>query len=336
MKKRLLALLLCAAMLLALLGCTTASAKSVDLMQGVEPLPVEPEGAFSREGAAAITRFGLQLLGGTLDGEGSNAMVSPLSVISALAMTAQGAKGETLEEMEQVFGLELDELRRWLLAFRATLPDEEGCKLSLANAIWFKDTPSFAVNQEFLQTNASWYGADLYKAPFNDTTQKEINRWVEENTDGMIRNILDRIPESAVMYLVNALAFDGEWASIYNEGQIRESTFTTEAGEVQPVEMMYNKENRYLETDCATGFIKRYKGGQYAFAALLPKAGYTVADCASLLQGMALEELLIHPSQEPVHTGLPKFESEYTVELSGRSEERRVGKECRSRWSPYH
>ena len=24
------------------------------------------------------------------------------------------------------------------------------------------------------------------------------------------------------------------------------------------------------------------------------------------------------------------------IELSGRSEERRVGKECRSRWSPYH
>ena len=24
------------------------------------------------------------------------------------------------------------------------------------------------------------------------------------------------------------------------------------------------------------------------------------------------------------------------LELAGRSEERRVGKECRSRWSPYH
>ena len=25
-----------------------------------------------------------------------------------------------------------------------------------------------------------------------------------------------------------------------------------------------------------------------------------------------------------------------TIEKTGRSEERRVGKECRSRWSPYH
>ena len=26
----------------------------------------------------------------------------------------------------------------------------------------------------------------------------------------------------------------------------------------------------------------------------------------------------------------------FTTDLGGRSEERRVGKECRSRWSPYH
>ena len=27
---------------------------------------------------------------------------------------------------------------------------------------------------------------------------------------------------------------------------------------------------------------------------------------------------------------------DFSVRMSGRSEERRVGKECRSRWSPYH
>ena len=28
--------------------------------------------------------------------------------------------------------------------------------------------------------------------------------------------------------------------------------------------------------------------------------------------------------------------AEQALQLAGRSEERRVGKECRSRWSPYH
>src|SRR2546425_12875130 len=31
-----------------------------------------------------------------------------------------------------------------------------------------------------------------------------------------------------------------------------------------------------------------------------------------------------------------RTEPEFFADLNGRSEERRVGKECRSRWSPYH
>ena len=32
----------------------------------------------------------------------------------------------------------------------------------------------------------------------------------------------------------------------------------------------------------------------------------------------------------------PEKYPQLTIRVSGRSEERRVGKECRSRWSPYH
>jgi len=37
-------------------------------------------------------------------------------------------------------------------------------------------------------------------------------------------------------------------------------------------------------------------------------------------------------------TGRAKFGADFSLPgmLVGRSEERRVGKECRSRWSPYH
>ena len=33
---------------------------------------------------------------------------------------------------------------------------------------------------------------------------------------------------------------------------------------------------------------------------------------------------------------IDKFDLSYDVQFSTRSEKRRVGKECRSRWSPYH
>ena len=39
---------------------------------------------------------------------------------------------------------------------------------------------------------------------------------------------------------------------------------------------------------------------------------------------------------DAVHDEACKFEHVLSPEVEARSEERRVGKECRSRWSPYH
>ena len=43
----------------------------------------------------------------------------------------------------------------------------------------------------------------------------------------------------------------------------------------------------------------------------------------------------IRDVNHPTHAGAMKFKEIVEAE-SNRSEERRVGKECRSRWSPYH
>jgi serpin B len=147
-----------------------------------------------------------------------------LSVLCALSMTANGAKNDTLSQMEQVFGMNIRDLNDYLLAYLSRLPAGSKYKLSPANSIWFKDTKSLTVNGDFLQLNADYYDASIYKAAFDEKTLKDINSWVEDKTDGMIPNILDRIHPSAVMYLINALAFDAEWANIYEENQIKDAT----------------------------------------------------------------------------------------------------------------
>ena len=51
----------------------------------------------------------------------------------------------------------------------------------------------------------------------------------------------------------------------------------------------------------------------------------------------AAAELQIHSDQGFQYTWQAYFDlTKYGIILSMRSEERRVGKECRSRWSPYH
>ena len=94
-------------------------------------------------------------------------LISPLSVISALAMTGGGAKEETLRQMEEVFGMSVPELSAFLAAYQGELPAGENYRLSMANGIWFTEDERFAVEPEFLQACADSFGASARRAPFD-------------------------------------------------------------------------------------------------------------------------------------------------------------------------
>lgn len=297
---------------LQLTGCMTASAQS--LMDGIKPEEVSPSEDMTG-GNAALTDFAVRLLRTSTAG-GDEVLISPLSVICALAMTMNGAEGETLAEMEGVLGLSKDELNSYLYTYLNRLPKSEKYKISVANSIWFTDDEQFCVNNSFLQSNANYYSAEIYKTPFNRSTLHDINRWVKDETDGMIPKIIESIPEEAVMYLVNALAFEATWESIYKENQVRNGTFTTEDGATENVKMMYDEVYSYLEDGYASGFIRYYKQRRYAFVAMLPNEGVSLAEYISTLDGESLYETLSNPSHETVKTAIPKFDGEYSADLS--------------------
>ena len=306
-------LLLVCAMAVNLTGCTM-EVQAKDLMEGITPNQVNALDDLSSQNAD-VTDFAIRLFKASEE-SGKNTLISPLSVLCALAMTANGAEEETLEQMEEVLGMTTEELNLYLYSYMQNLPQGDKYKLSLANSIWFTEDERFTVNQDFLQTNADYYGADIYKAPFNDQTCKDINNWVKQNTDEMIPEILDEIPADAIMYLVNALAFEAEWSEIYEKQQVREGKFTKEDGTKQDVELMYGVEGTYLEDENATGFKKYYKGGKYAFVAMLPNEGVSVSDYVASLNGESLNAMLNNTQHTTVHTAIPKFETEYNVEMS--------------------
>jgi len=305
-------LLLVCAMAVNLTGCTM-KVQAKDLMEGITPNNVDALDDLSSQNADVID-FAIRLFKASNE-NGKNTLISPLSVLCALAMTANGAEEETLAQMEEVLGMTTDELNLYLYSYMKNLPQGDKYKLSLANSIWFTEDERFTVNQDFLQTNADYYGADIYKAPFDKQTLKDINNWVKQNTDGMIPEILDQIPPEAIMYLVNALAFEAEWSEIYEKHQVKDGEFTKEDGTKQDVKFMFGSEGTYFEDEKATGFMKRYVGGKYAFVALLPNEGVSVSEYIASLDGESLNALLTNPQYATVHT-IPKFETEYKVEMS--------------------
>jgi len=286
---------------------------AVNLMKSVKPGTVSSH-PIDEVSDAAAADFAVRLFKASMK-EGENTLISPLSVMSALAMTANGAKGTTLAQMEDVLGMPVEGLNYWLYEYLKKLSGEKS-ELRLANSIWFTDEAHFSVKEDFLQTCADYYGADIFRTTFNNAACREINSWVKERTAGMIRDILDEIPEEAVMYLVNALAFEAEWKDIYDKNQVGGGTFTTEDESTIQVDMMYCDENHYLKDEHAEGFLKFYKGAKFAFAALLPEKGMSVAEYVETLTGERLYEILSSPKITTVETAIPVFSTEYDVEMS--------------------
>ncbi len=321
MKKRWCAYLLGGCLAAGLLGCgESADAGAADLTEsyrrGVKDNEIRES---SEEFKKAYTEFAVALLSGGRSGrEGKNTMVSPLSVMTALEMTRAGAAGDTLAQMDQTLysGMIAAKGKEELMTFANRLPNTNKVRFHMADSVWFRDDAErFVPDENFLRTEAEEYDASVFSAAFDADTCDTINQWVSRETDGMVPEIVDQIPEDAVMYLVNAMAFQGEWEEVYRENQLGPAEFTCADGSTAEITMMYGEEQTYLENQDAVGFVKPYKDG-YAFAALLPRGDLSLDEYLGTLDAETFLGLLAGASDEKVETGLPKFTAETGLELS--------------------
>ncbi len=247
---------------------------------------------------------------------GENILISPLSVMTALAMTENGAAGETLAQFEKNFGVGADTMNTLLSAYLKNLPSSEKSRLVFANSLWIKENAFDALVKNFIDDNKELYNADVREAAFDNETVGQINDWCKENTDGMIDKLIETIPDAAVMYLINALAFDAEWVEKYLPGQVGVREFTNADGTKVPVQMMHGTESTLIDTDKAEGFLKPYFGRDYSFAAVLPKNGASADELAASLDGQAIADMLTKTQPATVVTTMPKFQSDYSESLT--------------------
>ena len=247
-----------------------------------------------------------------------NLLISPLSVSLALGMTANGAKGETLAQMEKTLSgsLGLDNLNAYYADYVRNLPSTDGAEVHIANSIWARDNQNaLIVPESFLKATKSYYNADYYKAPFDRTTVDDINGWVNENTKEMIPKLIDIIGPNDLMYLINAVAFEANWADPYKEYQVHEDDFTLSDGKTVKADFMFDEMHSYLDDGKAIGFVKEYKDWNYSFAAVLPNEGISVADYIKEMDAESLQKLLNNEKYGTAYTWLPKFSFDFSTSL---------------------
>ena len=267
--------------------------------------------------------FGIKLFKEVLKAEepGENVMISPLSVSLALAMTYNGADGDTKVAMEKIlelYGLTVDEINEnYKTLIDALASVDPKVLMSIANSIWYKQ--EFDVEQDFINVNQDYFYAEVSPLDFNDPESvTTINNWVANKTNDKITEILDEIPVDAVMYLINAIYFKGIWKYEFEESNTEEKPFYLSDGTTKDVPMMVQEGSfNYFSNDILQAVEMPYGAGNYSMIILLPQYNKTPDDIIDQLNNDNWNSWLSEFYEaEKIQIHLPKFKFEYKNKLN--------------------
>ncbi len=239
-----------------------------------------------------------------------NTLISPISIMYALAMAQNGAEGNTLAQIENAFGANRETLNAYLKSYLGSADES----LNLSQSLWVYSNSG--VKNSFLQKNANYFNADIYSTPMDQTTITKINNWISDKTDGEIPSALDRIDPNTEIFLINATLFNGKWAEDYYDRDVTEGTFYNLDGSTSKVNYLNSAENIYLSGDGFDGFAKPYDGGRYVFTALLPDENSSLSKLVSSLDGDDFSKLINGADSEKVIVTIPEFEIKYDAPLT--------------------
>jgi len=233
----------------------------------------------------ADNTFGIKLFKNLIANAGveqENIIISPLSISMALGMTYNGASNETKTAMENTLelqGLSVEEINE---SYK-TLIDElvsvdPDVSMNIPNSIWYRD--NFFVEEDFINTNHDYFYAEVNPLDFGNPASVDIiNNWVAENTNDKITSIIDEIDPMMVMFLINAVYFNGTWAYEFEEQYTTSEAFYLSNGTTKQVEMMKQRAMlNYSSNELFEAVDLYYGGGNFSMVILLPKEGFAPND----------------------------------------------------------
>lgn len=221
----------------ALSSCSKDNGREPDLTP--ENLDLTAKGA---EVIANSNEFGVELFTKVALAEDKNFMLSPLSASAALTMLLNGCGGETYDQLkatlkypEQMTITEINEVYKSLVS--QLLVVDPKVKLALANAIFYR--MGFTVKNPFLSTMDNDFNAEVAGLDFSlPAALTTINKWASDNTNGKIHEVLDEISPEAVMFIMNALYFKGDWSYQFDKDLTADRPFYTDGSNSVDVSTM--------------------------------------------------------------------------------------------------
>lgn len=271
----------------------------------------------------ANNQLAFNLLQTTLqqDAMATNKLISPLSIYLALSMTYNGSAGATMDSMAktlQIPGLDMNTLNTACKALIAQLPGEDNkVQLSIANSIWYRENVAQPL-APFLATTKDDYDATAQALDFKDPNSvNTINNWVAQKTNNKIPTIIQNISSTEVMFLINAIYFNGAWKNAFKTSDTRNDTFQLQNGSVETIPFM-NQEitTKFYADGSFKMFELPYGGGKsYSMYILLPNDPHqSIASFASQMDQTHLSAAIGAMDSSTLGLEIPKWEYSYGID----------------------
>ncbi len=289
----------------------------------VPPGPDLSLGGVHEQVAQGYTDFGFQAFRSLAQEEPEeNIFFSGTSLAFALAMPYHGADGETRGEMARMLGVEgldLEEFNSSNQAWLDALLEGTGeTELSIANSVWAR--AGFPFEVDFLERNETYYRAVVESVDFDDpATVDRINRWVSDETNGRIEEIVEEIDPLDIMFLINAIHFLGEWTTPFPEESTSPRPFTVPDGSREDVPTMTLRDTLHYHHSEEEGYeavrLPYGEDERFAMYVFLPERESDLQAFYRDLDAAEWERRLGALSPTDVELRLPRFTLEYEKEL---------------------
>ena len=267
--------------------------------------------------AGASAAFGFDIFR-ELSSEEENRMISPTSLYTALAMTLNGARGETRDAMEGtlgVSGVERDRFNENNLARMYQLQEADpDVILTIANSLWVREGEE--LDPKFVNRNQTYYHALMRSLDFSSPQAADtINQWVSDRTEERIEKIVEPpINEMTILFLINAVYFKGDWSEPFDEAMTEEDLFRTPAGGNVTVPFMVRRdEMAYHEEEELFQAVRLPYGSEERLAmyVFLPWEGQTLTQLLEQLEENRWNQWRRHFWERDGRLRLPRFTMAY-------------------------
>lgn len=249
-----------------------------------------------------------------------NIIISPLSISVALSMTMNGADGATRDAMAEALrtnGISPEEINSSYKELTKTLLSvDKRVLINIANSVWTEQR--FPVKKQFTDILTQYYNADTKSFNVEDPgAPVDMNNWIEDKTNGLIKDMIESLDPQSAMFLINAIYFKGKWNSQFEKSKTINMPFHKQVGVVADVPMMKQKND--FKAYKGDGFLLGefpYGQGNYVMDVILPDNIDGIDDIIQSTDNVSFNTMINHLHQSEIDLSFPKFKYGYKKTLN--------------------